>query len=144
MTQITFPNTTSTIDDIRQAIGRSVIFYLEDKSDCPTCEIDPVTNESKDPFCPTCSGIGYLITYSGLSTIAHINWGGMDDLNWVSGGQFFNGDCRIQIKYTEENISAVDNAIYVLVDGKKMSVDKKTFRGAQELNRIIVDLNEKE
>jgi hypothetical protein len=140
---ITFPSNTKTqIDSMRLAIGRTVEFKVENKVDCPICVLDPITNTSSDPFCPTCSGYGYLITHSGYPVLAHITWGPIDYLNWVSGGQLSDGDCRIQIEYSVINLNLVDTAHTVVIDTKKMRITKKAFRGAKELNRIILDLDE--
>lgn len=140
---IYFPtDTEDTIDAIRNAIGREVIFVNEVETDCPSCDIDPFTGNSTNPFCVTCSGVGKLITYSGASVKAHVTWGGNDQLGWVSGGQMPEGDCRVQIKYSTENINIVENADYVLVDTKKMSITKQILRGAQDLNRILLDLTQ--
>jgi hypothetical protein len=140
---ITFPSNTKTkIDAMRLAIGRSVEFEVESKSDCPICVLDPITNTSSDPFCPVCSGYGYLIVHSGYPVLAHITWGPIDYLNWVSGGQLSEGDCRVQIEYDVYNLNLVDTAKQVVVDTKKMRITKKILRGVPELNRIILDLDE--
>jgi hypothetical protein len=140
---IYFPTDTGdTIDAIRGAIGREIIFVREVTTDCPICDIDPFTGNSTNPFCITCSGIGKLVTYSGASIKAHITWGGNDQLGWVTGGQLKEGDCRVQIGYTTENMSVVENTDYIMVDNKKMSITKQILRGAPELNRILLDLTQ--
>jgi len=142
---ITFPSDTNdTINAIRNAIGRNVMFVSKVESDCPTCTIDPVSNTSTNSFCPTCSGIGYIYTISGYIVIAHITWGQADVLNWQSVGQLFDGDCRIQVEYLPETITAINACSYVVVDGKKMSIKKKILRGVQTINRILLDLREQE
>ncbi len=145
MTVITWPNDTKDIiDDIRTAIGRIVTFYTQTVSGCSVCSLDPISNESTDSFCPSCSGIYWIpiLTTSGI--LAHITWGSSEQLKWVSGGQLFDGDCRIQIEYTPENITVVDTSAYVEVDGRKMDINKKILRGVQPLNRILLDLVERD
>ncbi|NMC34392.1 MAG: hypothetical protein GYA36_18360 [Veillonellaceae bacterium] len=139
---ITFPtDTEDTIDAIRNAIGRDVIFQTELKYECPTCSgLDPITNNPLDPFCVTCSGHGYIITISGTSVQAHVSWNTEDQTNWVPGGTFIDGDCRVQIKLTAENLDLVNNSHFVIVDDKKLTVNKVTRRGVPQLNRILVDL----
>jgi ribosomal protein S8 len=105
---------------------------------------DPVTETSTDSFCPTCSGVYYIPVYSGTSIQGHVTWAYSEQLGWPTGGKQFEGDVRIQIKYTEANLSAVDNAKWVEVDGRQMEVKKRTLRGVQSINRILVDLLEKE
>lgn len=141
---ITWPsNTKSVIDEIRNAIGRNVIFYTEVLEDCPICAINPVTNESTNPFCTTCSGVGYIITYSGTTMLAHITWNPSETLQWVEGGQWKGYDCRIQIEYTITNKSIVSGADNVEVDGVKLRIANKSPRGVQSLNRIVLGLIEK-
>lgn len=145
MSPITWPaNTTEITDEIRSAIGRTVVFYSEIKSDCPACSIDPITDTSTNSFCPTCSGIGYLITYSGTELIAHVTWGYSEQLGWVSGGTMDEGDCRVQIKYTIANQTVVDNTSYLVVDNRQLEIKKRTLRGVPAVNRILIDCIEKE
>jgi len=142
---ITFPsNTKEIIDDIRDAIGREITFVQEIESDCPACDTDIFTGNSTNPFCTTCSGIGYLITASGTDVMAHITWGGNDQLGWATGGQMMEGDCRVQIEYTDTIISTIESAKYVEVDGHRMSVRKQILRGVQPINRVLLDLSEEE
>lgn len=142
---ITFPSDTrDTINDIRNAIGRTVTFYREYEQDCPACTIDPVTNTSVNPYCIVCSGLGYLYTYSGFGITGHITWSPSETMNWVTGGQFIEGDCRVQIEHTAANITIVDNTDYVMIDGRKFKINKKMYRGVPELNRILIDLTEDE
>jgi hypothetical protein len=142
---ITWPsNTVQIIDEIRVAIGRNVTFYvLDTQTVCPTCDVDPVTNTATDPFCLTCSGLGYLFTYSGVTMSGHVTWGHSELLSWQTGGKLDEGDCRVQVKYTEANLEAIDNMKWAVVDGKEMFFLKKTLRGVQPLNRILVDLIER-
>lgn len=141
-----FPtNTTDIIDSIRNAIGRPVEFkIISSKIPCPDCAINPVTDTSVDPFCTTCSGVGYLITYSGVVISGHVTWGFSDLPNWIVGGQYVEGDCRVQIKYTPENEDVVNNAKRVIVDGKELTIRKKILRGIPGINRILIDLKQEE
>jgi hypothetical protein len=142
---IIFPDTTDIIDKIRSVIGRNVVFiYTISSEPCPFCNLDPITNTSTDSFCTTCSGKYWIPVTNRTTVSAHITWGHSEDLNWVTGGQYFEGDCRIQIKLTDENITLANLADSVEVDGKLMTIKKKILRGAQNLNRILLDLVEKE
>jgi len=138
---ITFPtNTTEVIDAIRSAIGREVTFYAEYSVPCSACTLDPVTNTSTNSFCLVCSGEGYVITYSGTTLTGHVTHYPSEIMQWSTGGQYIEGDCRVQIKYTPANITVVDTASYAIIDGKKFDVRKKIMRGFRELNRILIDL----
>lgn len=145
MPTITWPsNTVTVIDEIRDAIGRDVTFYVVASSyECPTCGLDPVTNTAINSFCPTCSGVGLITILSGVVVNAHVTWGHSEQLGWVSGGQLDMGDCRVQIKYTVANENTVDTAQYVVVDNRVMQIIKKILRGVKPINRILIDLIEK-
>ncbi len=139
---ITFPSTKATIDAIRGAIGRDIEIYTSTLSGCPACSLDPITNQSTNVFCTVCSGVYWIPTYTANDVLAHITWGNSDNLLWVTGGQLLEGDCRISIEYTVDNLSLVDDADYFVVDGKKLFFNKKMLRGVPAINRILVDLKE--
>ena len=144
MTTITFPSDTADIiDKIRGAIGRDVDFYIPSLSGCSVCSLDPTTNESTDSFCPSCEGIYWIPTYKATTISGHIIWKPSDELEWTVGGQVFDGDVRVQIKYTTDNRATVSGADYVVVDAKQMEIKKTTFRGVPALNRILVDMIER-
>lgn len=135
------------VDAIRNAIGRETNWFVVASSlPCsnPLCALDPITGTSTNSFCTICSGEYWLPVYSGVSISGHVTWGPMEQMNWATGGQYFEGDCRVQIKYTTANLDAVDKAKYVIVDGKKMQIIKRNLRGVQTINRILVDLVQKE
>lgn len=140
---IVFPQTTEIIDAIRSGIGRDAIFYTPNTVDCPTCEINPITNLSLDSFCPTCSGLGYIYTYSGYSILAHITHNPAEIQQYTSGGVTIEGDLRLQIKYTLQNEDIVSRTSYVLVDNKEYEIKKKTYRGFRDINRMLLDCIER-
>jgi len=150
MSNITWPSEShrvTIIDDIRDAIGRDItINTLVSGIPCPdiTDSLDLVTNLSTNQFCPTCQGVYWLNTISGIETKAHVTWKGEDMLLWTPGGQIFTGDCLVQIKYTASAIYYVDNALSFIVDDKEMIKKDVTLRGAPEINRILVTLEQKE
>lgn len=145
MTTITFPsNTAEIVDSIRYAIGRNVVFVAHTVSACLICDLDPVTDTSVNSWCSGCFGEYWIKTYSGTTITGHITWGPSDILNWYSAGQQFDGDCRVQIKYTVANFDLVKRSDYVEVDGKKLQVKKTILRGVQPINRILIELSEVE
>ena len=81
-------------------------------------------------------------TYNTI--IAHITWGNVDELSWSSGGYQFDGDARVQIEYTISNLDIVDRSVYVHVDSKIMEIKNFILRGVQSINRILIDMIEKE
>jgi hypothetical protein len=64
-------------------------------------------------------------------------------LNWATGGQIFEGDCRVQVAYTAELADSLDYLDYVVVDNKEMTMRKKIYRGVPAINRILMDLEER-
>lgn len=146
MTTIIWPNNTAeVINNIRSAIGRTVYFYiLESSEPCSLCDLDPITNTSTNSFCPVCSGEFWIRTYTSIPVSGHITWGGLDQMDWSKGGQIYTGDARLQIEYTETNLNLVNNVKWLIVDGKKMSIEKVIYRGVPVINRILLDLKEED
>jgi len=144
---INFPTDqdTEVVDAIRNAIGRNTIWNIVASSTvCNICSLNQVTGESTDPFCPVCSGLYNIYIFSGVVIPAHVTWGFSEQMGWVTGGQFDEGDCRVQIKFSDDNESVVDNAKCVEVDGRRMNIVKKLLRGVKNVNRILVDLQEED
>jgi hypothetical protein len=143
---ITFPNNTKEIiDKIRLAIGRPIEFVTtESGTPCPAsgCDLDPIANTSTNSFCLTCSGMYWIPEYGSYTISGHIAWGKDEILKWESGGQWFSGEAGAQIEYSDTNITILDKTNYVVVDGKKLEIKKKLFRGVKALNRILLDLSE--
>lgn len=141
---ISFPgDTKNTIDEIRSVIGRPITFVTVSKVPCSACTLDPVTDTSTNSFCVVCSGEGY--TYSGADVVvtAHITHDPSNAQQWSSGGKIIEGDCTVQIEYTVTNVDTIQHTSYVEVDGSKYSIKKQTLRGVPTLNRIILDLIER-
>lgn len=140
-------NTTTVIDDIRDAIGREITIYRTVSGIVCTasgCGLDPVTNLSIDSLCPTCSGYYYINTVSGLTVTAYVRLKNLDTPIWTVGGFIVEGDAQFQIKYTTANIEAVDNMEYVVMDGKTFVKKDISLRGVPTVNRVVVALEEKE
>ena len=140
---ISFPsNTKEIIDDIRNTIGRNISFQTEIKTLCSGCFLDPVTDESSNPFCPVCNGLGYLITPSGTTVLSLVSWGPFTNLNMVPGGQFYTGICGCQIEYSDDNFNLVKSSKYLIVDGTNLKVKNFIRRGTGVINRILIDTEE--
>ena len=145
MTIIWPDSTKQVIDDIRGAIGRDVEFFVVASSiACHVCSLDSITGHSTDSFCPICSGIYWIPVFSGYTISGHVTWAGVDAENWYSGGYQFDGDARVQIEFTIANLDIVDRAEYVHVDNKIMEISDFILRGVQSINRILIDMIEKE
>lgn len=145
---ITWPdNTVEIIDAIRGAIGREIILNIAISGiPCPniTDSLDPVTNLSTNQFCPTCHGVYWLNSVSGVTLSAHVTWKGGDMPLWFPGGFVIDGDCLVQIKYTEETMSWVDIAESFDIDDRSLIKKSVTLRGVPEPNRILVTLVQKD
>lgn len=138
-------DTADTIDAIREAIGRNItIVVTVPGTACPTCNLNPVSNLSTDPFCPTCSGLYWINTSSGYIVNAHVAIGEID-LPWrMAGGYIEKGQALVQIKYTPQNLYAVGHASHYIVDGKIYLQDDISYRGIPDINRMIITLIEQE
>jgi hypothetical protein len=142
-----FPsNTKETITSIINQDGRVVSFFvIQDRVACPTCSLDPITDNSTDSFCPTCSGVYWLETYSGFDVVAHVTWGKSESKAWETGGMVDNGDCTVKFIYSGTHYDdIIFSSQYVIVDRREMDIDKIILRGVPEVNRVIVALKEKE
>ena len=135
---------THIIDDIRGIIGRQVVFYRATVSGCSACSLDPVTETSTNSFCPACSGVYWIKSYYTTTITGHVTWGNVDELDWRTGGQIFEGDCRIQIKLKDDTLDMIEATDYVVADGKVLEIKSHILRGVPTLNRVLVDLIEKE
>ena len=144
---ITWPsNTDDTISDIIDAIGRQVTFYVYSSYPCPAsgCYLDPVTGESTNSFCTTCSGDYWIKVYSGVDVQAHVTWKYADYNNWQTGGYVFHGDGIIKVMLENDTLDLLDNTAYIGVDDKQVNIEKITLRGVPSPNRVIIDFKEKE
>jgi len=140
-------NTITVIDAIRDAIGRDITIYTTVSGiPCPAsgCSLDPVTNLSTNQFCDTCKGEYWINTVSGVTVLAHVRLRNVDIPVWTVGGLIVDGDAQVQLKYTETNINAIDNAEYFDVDGKQFVKKDISLRGVPTVNRVVVTLVEKE
>jgi hypothetical protein len=145
MTTIVWPETASKVNAIRDAIGRMITIYVTVSGiPCSICNLEPVTNESTDPFCPVCNGYYWLTTISGYPILAHVTHLDTDQPNWTVGGTIFQGGSRIQLEYTMATLSAVDNAAYFMVDDRKFLEKNRALRGVPDINRIVITLKEQD
>lgn len=144
MTTIVFPDQTEMVHAIIDAVGRGVQFFLPSYTTCSACSLDPVNLTSVNPFCEVCFGKYYIPSYEEVPVTGYVSWGFSEQLGWSQGGQLAEGDCRLQVKYTVVNASLINSVEYLHVDGKKMKIRKKTFRGTPVINRVLLDLQELE
>lgn len=142
-----FPsNTRDIIEQIIDMDGRQVTFQVFTYSGCQDCNLDPISGNSTDSYCPTCSGEYWIGTVSGWDVTAHVTWGKSEEKSWETGGMLDNGDCTVKFMHTPEAEEIVHAAKYVIVDDRTMVAIPGgiILRGVPEVNRIIVKLREKE
>lgn len=141
-----FPsNTREIIEQMINMDGREVTFgVIVSQSGCYSCSLDPISNTSTDSFCPVCSGEYWINTYSGWDVTAHVTWGRSEDRDWQTGGMVDNGECSVKFMHTAEAEAIVHSAKYVIVDDREMDIQRIILRGVPEINRVIVNLKEKE
>lgn len=136
----------TTVDAIRAVIGRNIYIITPSSGiPCSGCSLNPITNMSTNPFCPTCSGYYWINTETSNIVQAHVTDGTFIDKPWrVAGGNIDKGDVTIQIEYTSTNVTLINTAKYFTVDSKKYFRDRVSYRGVPDINRIVVTLKEQE
>jgi hypothetical protein len=142
---ITWPEAqiNSDIHAIRNAIGRLITINVTTSGiGCSNCSLDPITNTSTDSICPVCFGQYWLNTVSGFSVSGHVRWYSAETPQLLQGGKLPDGDCKVTIAYTAENLNAVENAADFLVDGKRTTLKYYRIKGAKQPNRISITLLE--
>lgn len=141
-----FPNDVrETIEAIINEIGREVeFFYVYSSYECPLCDLDPVTNESTDSFCPVCSGVHWIDVYSGVTMSAHVTWKYDYRNEFETGGINLAGDATVKVMHTPEREQIIKQPkTYLVVDETIMDIEKITRLGTP-INRIVCDLKERD
>jgi hypothetical protein len=134
-----------TIEEIRNAIGRPVIFNIRVSGIGCTysgCFLDPITNLSVDPWCPECHGTYWKDTISGITISGHVLWGTAESPYIRSGGIIPEGDCKVTIVFSSVNEKYVKDAEGFIVDGKSMSLKSYRLRGVPTPNRLAIFMTE--
>lgn len=129
------------INEIREETGdkNRIALVTVTESDCPDCEYDDVTNESKDSSCSTCSGIGKLQAESAVTLLAKIRWvTDPEDILMKTGvlpkgGVVFTIDNNYESNVDTIKDSGIDK---ILIDGIEVKIKKKGKKGSREVNRV--------
>lgn len=149
MTLPQFPKSlvASQIEEIIGQIGRDVdIFYVYSTMACPNPDdsLDPITNTSTNSFCQVCSGQYWIDVWSGVVWSGHISWKFDYRNEFETGGRVFLGDAQVKVMHSGERESILKTPkTYLVVDGKTMDIIKETLLGTP-INRIILDVKERE
>lgn len=139
---ISYPETKTTKDAIRSAIGQSATFVIRgtDATACPTCSganlYDSVNELSLDPFCTTCSGAYWFINDSTEVITAHVRWRTGDESDWGIAGETVTGDCSVTIDIDDLSESQISNIKEISVDDRKLKVFRAINRGVPTRDRI--------
>ena len=130
---------------INNSTGRDVdFFYVYSTYACPICDLDPVTQTSTDSYCSVCSGVYWIDVYSGVTMSAHVTWKFDYQNEFETGGRYFIGDARVKVMHSSTREQLIKTPkTYLVVDGKTMDIEKQTLLG-NPINRIILDLKERE
>lgn len=145
-----FPKTLarSQIEEIiTNSTGRDVdFFYVYSSYPCPNPDdsYDPVTDTSTNSFCPICSGIYWIPTYSGVTMSGHVTWKFDYKNEFETGGRVFIGDVQVKVMHTEDRERFIkDDVKYLVVDDIVVDIVKITKLGNPP-NRLIVSCKERE
>jgi len=65
-------------------------------------------------------------------------------MQWSTGGKYFVGDCKVKFIYTADNYIIADSSDYIVVDDKRMTINKITLLGVPTVNRILMHAEEEE
>lgn len=55
-------NMLTSISGLNHVLNETLRLCQTTTVDCPTCGYDPIRQESTDPSCPTCDGVGKIVT----------------------------------------------------------------------------------
>jgi hypothetical protein len=140
---ITFPSTKTTKDEIRSAIGQTVIFITSGiKTACSKCSssgyYDGINETSLDSWCEICSGAYWLASDTNVSVTAHVRWVSADVPNRGQSGSILEGDCSITIASDALTDSQLNGVKEVIVDGRKVEIYKTMYKGIPSRDRIKI------
>lgn len=141
-----FPsNSRDYIQEMINIDGRPVGFYMAVSfSGCPVCSLDPISNTSTDSFCPVCSGLYWIPTYSGLELQTHVTYGRVDNKEWATGGLVDDGTVTAKVMFSGWISDYINQTNYVILDGRTYDIVDVDERGIPERNRILVKLKERQ
>lgn len=120
---------TEAMDQVLEEFGREIDLYERDTdnaTDCPDCDWDSVNEESMDPNCTTCDGLGkiYPITNRHITGVGVRWFDGSGRWDRTAVGRFEAGDCRLtmmlkKVAKNPNDLSAgtyFDDAYRIVVD----------------------------
>ncbi len=134
------------IDEVREQIGRTVIFYTVDSSACPLCDsgnlYDVVNDTSFNTLCAVCSGAYWLQTAVENEVLARVHWVNDEAITATPGGKYYTGEATVTIdeSYRELAEQCQNEGGKVLVDGHSMQITRIIPFGAPAISRYRVIL----
>lgn len=94
-------NMLNAISKGNHVLNETIHLHSNVKSDCPDCSFDPIRKESTDYNCPTCGGVGYLITDSYQTIPASVETEDDFKYDFTSVGKVVNGKIYVTIDSKE-------------------------------------------
>ena len=134
------------IDEVREAIGRTVTFYTVSGTACSICVAsgyyDPVNNTSYYIVCPICKGNYWVNTSVPNEILARIHWVNDEAITATPGGKYYVGEATVTIdeKYLTIAEQCQTESGKVLVDSHDMQISRIIPFGAPEISRYRVVL----
>jgi len=129
------------IDEVREAIGRTVYFHVSTLTPCVLCVAsgyyDSTNNTTLYFNCPVCDGQYYMPGDTITPILARIHWSNDEQITATPAGKYYVGDAYIHI--APENLELAEAAQSergkVVVDNHDMYISKILPQGAPTINR---------
>jgi hypothetical protein len=134
------------VNEVRDAIGREVVFSTPTKTACTICLpsgwYDAGSDSTYYVTCPVCSGNYWTIGHADTTIIGRIHWVSDEAITATPGGKYYIGEATVTIedKYLPTAQSCQTEHGNVSVDGHDMIIQKIIPVGAPEPNRYRVIL----
>lgn len=147
MASINYESILKKIEEVSVIDTDTIYLVSKDKSECPNCEIDPITGYTRNTFCFVCGGKGYVIEEKRLEVLANVDYiTGMESA-LDRGGKFEKGTVVITIHekqlamhdLTVNNIK--DVVSFVEIKGLRYTINHLTPQYLQGiLYEVIIEL----
>ncbi|WP_124118462.1 MULTISPECIES: hypothetical protein [Paenibacillus] len=129
-------NMLKAIGNGNHVLNETVQIYSNSKTKCPDCKFDPIRKESTDRNCPTCEGVGYIITEVFQTIPASVEQSEDFRYDYTKAGKYVDGNIFLTIDIEEINTVLNVDEKYDLDDYNQMkafieSFDYVVWKGAK-------------